>query len=98
MADFLDEAVGAQALEQARGAAGGGGGQMGTQVGGAKAADRPFASGESEKEPVVVLEEQIEAAEGAAAVAYPLSRTGWAILSMAWRAASGLSMLAMKAS
>ena len=66
MADFLDEAMGTQPLEEIRRVTGREVGQMGSQVSGSEATDCPFAAYDGEKQPVVLFQEQIEAAEGAA--------------------------------
>jgi len=48
-----------------------------TQIAGAKPGDGPFAAREGEEEPVVGIEEEVEAAEGAALGFVPLLRFLW---------------------
>ena len=50
---------------------------MSTQIAGAKPGDGPFAAREGEEEPVVGIEEEVEAAEGAALGFVPLLRFLW---------------------
>lgn len=68
VADFFNQTMQAQTLEQIGAARRCEFGRMRTQVGGAKAADGPFAAGDGEEQPVVVIELEVEAAVGAVMV------------------------------
>ena len=58
--------MGAQALDQVGGPAGGEAVDVLAQIAGAEAGDGPLAAGEGEEQPVVGIEEQVEAAQRAA--------------------------------
>jgi hypothetical protein len=64
--DLVDQSVGAQALEEVCGAPGCEAGDVGAQVGGAKAGDLPLTAGEGEEQVIVGVEEEVKAAQGAA--------------------------------
>jgi hypothetical protein len=58
MPDFLDETMGAQALQPIGGTAGGEIPAMGSEIGGAKTADVPLPACEGDKKTMVFTEEE----------------------------------------
>ncbi len=70
MSNLFDEAMGAQAFQPVGGTAGGEIPEMGSEIGGAKAADVPLPAGEGDKKAMIFTEEEIEAPIGAVFLSY----------------------------